>query len=138
MLVYLNPLNIEVVIAKICSYSGPKAKTQIGPPNNRSLTSEAYVMTLLKLKPEPFKPLQGDVLGSTKGPNNEKRVEQFRLDLFQRVSEAPVGNLLTLEYFLKNVDQNLQQKIDALNKRFPSWTLEMGEAYKEFFSAVDE
>ena len=95
-------------------------------------------MTLLTLKPEPLKPLQGDVLRSTKGHNNEEKVEKFRLDLFKRIGEAPVGNLLSLEYFLNNVDQNLQQKIDALNERFPSWTLEMEEAYKEFFEAVDE
>ena len=92
-------------------------------------------MTLLTVRPDP-EPLQSEVLKPLKGNRSrEDLLEKFCHDLFKRVSEAPEGNLLSLDYFLSNV--NLKLKADDLNQKYPTWTNKMGEDYKEFFRAVD-
>ena len=69
--------------------------------------------------------------------DSEKLLDKFRIDLFQRISEAPVGNLLTLEYFLVNASENHKLNADYLNKKCASWTHSMGETYEQFFKAVE-
>ena len=92
-------------------------------------------MTLMALRPEP---LQGSVLRPMRQDHStEEWLEKFRQDLFERVSEAPDRRLLSLDYFLANITSNLKLKPDDLNKTYPSWTHNMGEAYREFFEAVD-
>ena len=117
--------------------------------NIRAVSCEVFAMTLLRLQPS-FQPLQTTVLKPSKGyPITDKRrladeqkFMEFHQALCGRIGEVPDRLILSLHYYLDQVQPNPKPDPDKslieLNANHPCWAAQMEQAYEDFFKAVHE
>ena len=103
-----------------------------------AVSCEIFATAMMKLTPD-FEPIQIEVLNSAKmfmGPPEVKKYNQFYTEIMKRLKKIEIPIVLTLEYYLDNIDQDAlisNIKRDYIEKNYNAFDLnrEYGPWFKD-------